>query len=227
MMPSATPNQEKFFINVNALNQPLVYRQNPSTVTWLTEDFKYTDETIYVNDVLKLVTITTQVETNISAVSGEYFIGLTADKNIINSVTVYNENTSSYINSSYYTIEVIDLVPTLIIEADPLVINDGQTLTITITEGDTIFINGEQIGFTTINVAANTITGLSRGINTTGTQNLIPKYTKVYGLLNTNKMPENYYDLEWNSYFYNSTEGDPLQISTTDSAIFLRTDSNE
>jgi hypothetical protein len=227
MMPSATPNQEKFFINVNALNQPLVYRQNPSTVTWLTEDFKFTDETIYVNDVLKLVTITTQVETNISAVSGEYFIGLTADKNIINSVTVYNENTSSYISSSYYTIEVIDLVPTLIIEADPLVINDGQTLTITITEGDTIFINGEQIGFTTINVAANTITGLSRGINTTGTQNLIPKYTKVYGLLNTNKMPENYYDLEWNSYFYNSTEGDPLQISTTDSAIFLRIDSNE
>jgi hypothetical protein len=227
MMPSATPNQEKFFINVNAINEPSVYRQNPSTATWLTEDFQSTDETIYVNDVSKLVTLTTQVETNIAEVSGQYLIGLTADKNIISSVAVYNENTGSYISSIYYAIEVIDLVPTLVIEADPLVISDGQTLTITITEGDTIFINGEQIGFTSIDLTTNTITGLSRGINTTGAQSLISKYTKVYGLLNTNKMPESYYDLDWNSYEYNVVEGDPLQISTTDSAIFLRTDSNE
>ena len=219
MMPSATPNEEKFFINVNSINQPTVYREGPSTTTYLTQDLKFTDETIYVNDVRKLITVSEQVVTNTVEVSGEYFIGLNTDKNLLTSVDVYNETKGQVISSDYYTLTIIDLVPTLTIVANSSYIDDGDILTITLTEGTRIYVGGEQISFTEVDLLNNTLSGLQRGINTTGTPTLTGKYTQVYGFLNTNLMDQDYYDLDWN-------DGEPLQISNTDAAIFLRTDNN-
>jgi hypothetical protein len=219
MMPSATPNEEKFFINVDKNSQPTVFREGPSTTTWLAEDLYYTDSTITVNDVSKLITVTEQTVTNTVEVSGKYNIGLNANKNLIASISIYNETKSLTISSNDYTLEIIDLVPTVVIDADANYIEDGDILTITITEGKLLYVGGEQISFTEINLATNTISGLQRGVNTTGTPNLIEKYTLVYGLLDSNRMDSDYYDLDWN-------DGEPLQISNTAPAIFLRTDSN-
>ena len=68
------------------------------------------------------------------------------------------------------------------------------------------------------------MTGLQRGANGTGEQTIIPKYSEVYGILSSNKLPAVYNALTWNSYNYNLVDGDPLQISTTFSANFLNAD---
>lgn len=220
MMPSATPSQEKFFINVDKNSQPTVFRQGVATTTYLSEDLNYTDEIIYVNDVTKLITISEQQVTDTVAISGEYYIGLNVNKNLLTSVSVYNQSKSLTIDSVNYSLRIIDLVPTVVINANSSYIEDGDILDITITEGNRIYVGGEQIGFTTVDLVNNALSGLQRGINTTGTPNLISKYTQVYGFLDVNKMNQDYYDLDWN-------DGEPLQISNTNPAIFLRTDNNE
>ena len=68
------------------------------------------------------------------------------------------------------------------------------------------------------------MTGLQRGANGTAQQDYIPVYTSVLSLLSSNKLPEVYYDQTWNSYVYNTVDGDPLQISETTAAQFLHTD---
>ena len=99
-------------------------------------------------------------------------------------------------------------------------------MTITVLEGNLIFINGEQIKFSQVDLLTNTISGLQRGANGTGAQSVIPIYSEVYGLISNNQLPIANYINTWNSNTYNTAEGDPLQISTTESAIFLRGDIN-
>ena len=40
-----------------------------------------------------------------------------------------------------------------------------------------------------------------------------------------NKMPNPYLGVTWNSNYYNAVDGDPLQISTTPAALFLKSGS--
>jgi hypothetical protein len=87
-----------------------------------------------------------------------------------------------------------------------------------------IFINGEQIGFDECDIENNTVSGLTRGANGTGEQAFIPKYSEVFGIIPTNRMPDVTYSTVWNSYIYNPVEGDPLQISQTAGANFLKVD---
>jgi hypothetical protein len=87
-----------------------------------------------------------------------------------------------------------------------------------------VYINGEQIKFTTVNLTTNTLSGLQRGTNGTGVQTYIPLYSEVFGILSNNLQPPTDYTQTWNSYVYNVVDGDPLQISDTDPAIFLNTD---
>ena len=82
----------------------------------------------------------------------------------------------------------------------------------------------EQITFTTINFANNTVGGLQRGANGTGVQEYISKFTEVFSLLSNNRLSYLYIDQSWNSYVFNTTIGDPLQISNTTPAEFLQTD---
>jgi hypothetical protein len=144
--------------------------------------------------------------------------GLDADKNTISQVIVYNTTTSSYVNSNNYSIVIIDLVPILQITDEVTV---GDSLVITTIEGNLIYINGEQIRFSTVDLVNNTISGLQRGSNGTGILDFIPKYSEVFGILSNNLLPSVNYNLTWNSNVYNVTDGDPLQISETNAAFFL------
>ena len=100
----------------------------------------------------------------------------------------------------------------------------GEVLTISSVEGRLLYVNGEQIGFRECDLVNNTVSGLQRGTNGTGTQTYIPLYSEAYGLVPNNRMTDVLYSSAWNSYVYNTVEGDPLQISDTLGAGFLRTD---
>ena len=225
MMPSATPNEEVYLLNVNKSNTPSVYRANTETRTWLVEPLYYTDETIYVQDVSKITDITVQNVVAPAESAGVFSIGLTADKRSISQVIVYNSTTSSYINAANYTVVMEDIAPILHITnpATP-VVTAGNNLIITTIVGNLVYINGEQIRFSTVDLDANTITDLQRGYYGTGEQTYIPLYTEVFGIISTNRLPDPDYSLTWNSNVYNPVDGDPLQISETDAAYFLNTD---
>jgi len=222
MMPTATPNEEVYLLNVNQEEVGTVYRANTQTRTWLTQPLTNTSSTIYVNDVTRLTDVVVQQEIAPAPIDNIYSIGLTADKRIISDITVYNNTTGQYIASSAFSIKIVNLSPILQITAGAY-IAAGNSLTITVLEGNLLYINGEQIKFTTVDLANNTLSGLQRGTNGTGEQTFIPKYAEVFGLLSNNEMTIPDYSETWNSNVY-STEGDPLQISITEPAIFLRTD---
>ena len=147
-------------------------------------------------------------------------VQLNVDKQLITQILVYNLTTSKNVPTSNYSLQIENLSPIVVIDGS---ITVGDSVQITVILGDMIFINGEQIRFTDVDFDANTITGLQRGANGTAEQVLIPKYSRVYGALSRNRLPTIEYYLTWNSYIYNTTLGDPLQISDTESAIFLRT----
>ena len=192
---------------------------SPST-TWLTEPLAITDNTIYVASVNNITNTIVQNVTAPVAVSGVMRIGLSANKNSIVNIVVYNNTTSAIISSSHYSIVIENTAPILKITTGAWVAT-GNSLTITTINGNLIYINGEQIKFSSVNTTDNTLSGLSRGQYGTGVQDLIPLYTEVWGLLLKNKMNNAGYVHTWNSYNYNTTLGDPLQISTTPEALFL------
>ena len=218
MISSATPNQLVYLQNVNKNGIGSVYRANTDTRTWLVEPLYYTNETIYVSDVTRITDTLVQNVVAPAAVNGIISIGLDADKNTISQVIVYNTTTSSYVNSNNYSIVIIDLAPILHITDEVTV---GDSLVITTIEGNLVYINGEQIRFSTVDLANNTITGLQRGSNGTGILDFIPKYSEVFGILSNNLLPSVNYNLTWNSNVYNVSDGDPLQISETNAANFL------
>jgi hypothetical protein len=220
MIPSSTPNEDIYINFVNTLQQGSVYRVNPNITTWLTQDVYPLSETIYVDDVRKIARQVVQEETTPAVSGGFYYIGLDADKNLIAGVSIFNNSTGMMISQSAFSVEIIDLTPTLKITPGAY-ITAGNFLTITTLEGNTIFVNGEQIRFGSVDFTQNSITQLTRGSNGTASQPYIEKYSSVYGLLSVNKLPDIYYNETWNSKVYNTVEGDPLQISETVSAIFL------
>ena len=225
MMPSPTPNEEVFLINVNTVNQGVVYRANSQTRTWLVQPLYNTHDTIYVNDVSRLTDTVTQNAIAPAPVNGIVTIGLNADKNMISNIVVYNVSQSNLLlPASSYEIVIENLSPVLKISA--AYVSAGETIFTSILEGNTLFINGEQIKFTTVDIDLNSITGLQRGANGTGEQVYIPQYSEVFGLLSSNRMTNILYNQTWNSYDYNPTLGDPLQISSTPGAVFLNNDNN-
>jgi hypothetical protein len=225
MVPSATPNELTYLLKVDSLNQGVVYRDNTNSRTWLTEDLYNTSETINVDDVTKITDVLVQNSIAPAAINGYVYVGLIGDKNSIVNVSVYNNTQNAIINSTNYEIVIESLAPKLKITSGAY-INTGDSLTITILEGNLILINGEEIKFTTVDTANNTITGISRGVNGTGIQTLIPKYSEVYSELSRNEMPIADYSITWNPVpgNLNPTLGDPLQLADTSSAIFLRED---
>jgi hypothetical protein len=221
MIPTATPNQAVYLQNVSKTGVQSVFRANSLTRTWLTVTLQNTDDTIYVEDVTKITETIIQNEVAPAEVDGIISIGLEGDKQAICQVIVYNNNTVQTVNPADYYIAVEATAPILKITNG---VSEDDSLTITVILGNLIYVNGEQIGFTTVDFATNTVTGLQRGANGTGEQTIIPKYTEVYSILPSNELPNVYNAFVWNSYNYNLVDGDPLQISTTVSANFLNAD---
>jgi hypothetical protein len=144
MVPSATPDQLIYLQIVDASGKQKVYAANNALTGWATQDFTTLDNTLYVDNVDKLL------------------------------------------------------------------------------GGNLIYVNGEQIRFESYDLLTNSISNLTRGINGTPIQNIIPKYSRVYPLSDDYLLNQVYYDQTWNSDVYNPVQGDPLQISQTAPAIFLR-----
>ncbi len=220
-MPHASPDEEIYINIVDATGNASVYRENSSTTTWVTQPVYDLSNTIYVNDVTQITEQTVQTEIVPTAVSGSYYIGLDADKNLITSVTVYNNSTLQTLPASAYSVVLDDLTPTLKITSG---VTANNTVTITVLQGNMIYVNGEFIGFTEVDVENNALIGLYRGNDGTPAEFYIPEYSKVFGLLSSQRLPDVYYDQTWNSYVWNTTLGDPLQISNTVPANFLKVD---
>jgi len=225
MMPTATPNEEVYLLNVSTSNEPTVYRANTQTRTWLTQPLQFTDTTIYLDDVTH---VTDNIVQNVicpTEVDEKYNIGLTANKNAICLVVVYNETTSTIVNPANFTIIIVNTSPILQISSQ---VTTGDSLTITSTVGRLVYINGEQIAFTECDLINNTLSQLTRGANGTGVRGYTPTYTEVFGLIPSNVMSDALYSTVWNPIpgVYNTTEGDPLQIAYSQGADFLRTDRN-
>ena len=222
MVPSETPNQLVYVQNVNKSGVSSVYRANTQTRTWITQPLFNTASIIYLNDITRVTNTITQTSVAPAPdVSGVISIGISADKRLISQIIVYDVTTSTTINTNSYSVVVQDLSPILKITSG---VTAGNTLLITIVEGNLIYINGEQIRFSIADLANNTISGLSRGVNGTGTPTYTPEYSEVFSVLSQNKLSDIEYYLTWNSYDFNPVLGDPLQISNTAAAVFLNTD---
>jgi len=221
MIPSATPNELVYMQTVDKSGSASVYRANTQTRTWLVHPLSNTDDTIYLKDISRVTNTIVQTVIAPAAVGGIISIGLTADKNLISQIAVYNNTTSQLINPNNYYIQVEELSPILLITSGVTV---GDSLTISTVEGNLIYINGERIKFSSSNSVTNTLSGLQRGANGTGVSLYLPIYSEVYSVLSQNRLPQIQYNLTWNSNDYNATEGDPLQISNTVAAEFLIVD---
>lgn len=230
MIPTATPNEEIYINFVNQINEGTVYRENSGNRTYLTQPIYDLSTRIYLNDVNSVTDQIVQTNTVSAAVDGYYNFGLIANRSSILTVQVLNNTTGLLIDSSHYTVAIEDLAPILKIAAGPY-ITVGDSITITTLEGGTILVNGEQINFGSVDLANNTLGDLQRGANGTAKQYVIPTYSVVYGLLPDNTLRDTYYNQVWNTAVYDSedvfVEYLPLQISTTDPALFLKSDAEE
>jgi len=222
MIPTATPNEELYINFVDNIGDAEVYRTSPEITTWVTQTVYPLATEIFVNDATKLTRqVVQEVVTPAPAiVDGSYYIGLTADKNLIANVRIFNKDTLNFIPQEAISVVLIDLSPNVKI-APGAYITVGDELTITTLEGNLVYINGEQIRFNKVDFVTNSLQEITRGVNGTGTQNIIPVYSPAYGLLSINQLPNVYYNQTWNSNNYNPIEGDPLQISDTVPAQFL------
>ena len=223
MIPNATPDEEIYLNIVDSAQKASVYRANTQSRTWLSNGLYPLSTTVPVGNIDRITNKITQNVLAPTPVNNLYSIGLTADKDTVTGVKVLNVTTGSYIDSANLNIVIENLSPILKI-TDGAYISVGDSLTVTSFEGNLLYINGEQIRFTTINFATNSVGGLQRGTNGTSIQSYIPEYTEVYGLLSTNRLADTYYNQTWNSAVFNTTLGDPLQISNTIPAQFLQTD---
>ena len=223
MIPHSTPDEEIYLNTVDSDQNASIYRANTQSRTWLTSPLSPVSSKVALGNIDRVTNKVIQNVTAPSPVNNIYSIGLTADKDTITGVTVYNNTTSAFISSDFISIEIENLAPKLKI-TDGSYITAGDSLTITSYEGNLLYVNGEQIKFSTVNIATNSVGGLQRGANGTAMQSSIPTYTEVVGLLTSNKLSNVYYNQTWNSYNFNTVLGDPLQISNTVPAQFLQTD---
>lgn len=220
MIPTATPNEETYINFVSNTGEAEVYRTSPDITTWVTATVYPLATEIFVDDVTKLTRQVVQEVNTPAAIGGFYYVGLSADKNLIANVRVFNKTTGNFLPQEAISVVLIDLSPNVKIVPGPY-ITVGNELIITTLEGNLVYINGEQIRFNKVDFDTNALQEITRGINGTGTQNIIPIYSPAFGLLSINQLPEIYYNQTWNSNIYNPTDGDPLQISDTIPAQFL------
>jgi len=225
MIPTATPNEELYINFVDNVGDAEVYRISPEITTWVTEIVYPLGTEIFVNDATKLTRQVVQEAITPATVNGFYYLGLSADKNLIADVRILNQTTGNFLPQEAISVVLIDLSPNAKIVPGPY-ITVGDALIMTTLEGNLVYINGEQIRFNKVDFVTNALQEITRGVNGTGAQSIIPAYSPAYGLVSINQLPNIFYDQTWNSKIYNTIEGDPLQISDTIPAQFLISPAN-
>ena len=224
MMPSATPDEDVYINMVDKNNQGAVYRANASTRTWITKPLSEFDTIIPVNDVNNLIITRTQDNTTPANILGYYYVIVNSSKVGIIDVKIYNNTKSLTIETDYVSV-IVESAGAVLKITEGLWIEAGDVLTIDITYGNEIYINGEYMQLLNVDTTNDEIL-VRRGILGTSIQTFIPNYTTVYGLLESNKMVNKEYNETWNMIpgVYDATSGDPLQIASGNSAEFLRMD---
>jgi len=221
MMPSATPNEMVYQLNVGKDGNGEVYRANAEDRTWLTQPLYNTQDQIHVNDAARLVNTYTQTNTipvGYNPAIAPFTIGIPLDKNLIIQVNLFNVTTGTEVPADDYKVTLVDAAPVVFYTGSAAV---GNNLLMTVIYGNMVYLNGEYIRFGKADLVLNILSELQRGQLGTGEQASIPQYSEVFGLLSSNRMTDVEYETTWNSDIYNATLGDPLQISDTGAAIFL------
>jgi hypothetical protein len=215
-----TPDSTQFNIDVDKYGKSSVYRTNAGDGTWLTSDFKLGDTVMSLYNVNKLMDTSIQnvVAVVINSVNLAY---IECDVNQVKQVTVYNQTSSSVVSNSNYILEVINS-RSAVVFSDDTQVEPGDSVTVTLIIGNTIELNGEKIRFTQVDFIHNTISGLTRGVLGTGPVSYNSKYSEVYGITINRTLEPKYYGVVWNSSNYYDDFGDPLQISDTPAATFLK-----
>jgi hypothetical protein len=212
-----------FRIQVNKFGVGEVYNINPFTQTVLVQDFVSTgtiSDVIYVDDVTKLVEITTQTVVTSNT-------GLTTIDGVLNSMTA---PITLNIPNAFTAIQISSSRIQLRIEG----ITTPTTVQVTISEGNELLLNTEFIKFTQFDLALNCVTGLLRGRKGTITNKFVRSGTTVQSVLPRDRLPQKFYNVWWYNTagwdFYpwdedgwnNGFQNQTLEQSTLEPAIFLR-----
>jgi hypothetical protein len=220
-MPSPTPNELWYTLLVNKKGEMTIANSNIQNRTWLVEPLFPTDTTISVKDVSKLVDVTyEQVRASYNTTTENLYCFL--NYNIVDIVllTVYNFTTGTELAKTSYYLNTVNSTTEVIFTAG---VEDNDILEFTLRFGDTVIINGEKITFRGINIEENTITNIVRGAEGTAVLPVHEIYSNVLSLSTKDVLDPFYYDKVWNSDDY-SANGDPLQISNSVPANFLKRD---
>jgi hypothetical protein len=199
MVPTATPDELVYSMSINKDRVPGVYRSNNNTSTWLTQDLLSIDNVIYVNDVSRSVDTIVQ-ETTVKTINGKLYSNVQVDFEDVREVTVYNKNTLATLNPDSYGFFIFNTAPAVVFNDE---VYDQDEVVITLRVGEIVVINGEKIRFNKVDYANNILSGLTRGIDGTGSRSIHAQYTPVYSLIPTNKLDMSYYNLLWDDVIYN------------------------
>jgi hypothetical protein len=224
MIDGGSPNPTGFKLIVKKSGDTEVYRTNPQDRTWLASDFGATDTVIEVADVTRLVEVVSFVQTVslIDDVTNDYGVSLNLSTNAISHVDGFNVSRGQPLTKDQISIRFYKGTTVAII--DPAGASDGDIIKLTIYVGNLIETNGERISFTELDPITNTISGITRNVQYTVTTSH-KKYDFVYSLSPSRKLSPATYNQHWNSSDYVDL-GDPLQISSTEAAVFLNSKNN-
>lgn len=225
MITGASPNPMTFNINVNKSGVPAVYRTNLEDGSWLTQEYTGENDIMYFFNVSNLVESFTKTLTVIGSVN-DLYVFLQTNVNQIKEATVYNATTLQNLSSSEFTLGLVNGASAITFTSG-VALNDLVVVSLTI--GDVVEINGERIRFTSISIQNNTISGLTRGVDGTRVADTHPEYSMGYGINDSRKLTMEQYNSVWSSvtivsdaYYQETPKDDPLQISTTQTALFLQ-----
>ena len=104
----------------------------------------------------------------------------------------------------------------------------GTQVDVMMAFGNQLMIQGEQIKFTTIDLATGTISGLTRGVNDTIVNDVLYENSPVVAVLDSERLDDSYYDISWYENYTGSdidypTNDIPQQLTSTKPADFLNT----
>lgn len=219
MVPAETPGELSFRIDIGKYQTSKVYRTNQYTRTWLTETTISTgriDDVLHVADARRLVDVIEEVHT---PDADDTFRVMVGSANKVTGLKIV-DSASKVITD--YTIDAPVIAGTDQIFSNNqsllITINESYTgsVTVTVAIGNLIYVQGEFVGFTSIDLDNNTVTGLQRAQQGTITNAVFDQYSTVQSVLAQDMMRPEWYDSTW--YDQNA----PLQLNTSTPALFLQ-----
>jgi hypothetical protein len=218
MVNGASPDQMTFVVTVDRKGAGSVYRANDPDVTWLTREINTESTSVYVKDVLNLTDslVQTRTITN-NGVNDIVFVDCKFSS--IRGVTVINNTTGDTLDSTSFEFTLTKNKPAVVFTSG---VSVGDVVTVYMRIGEIIEINGERIRYTTLDPVTNSVSGLTRGVLGTSPVEIHTAYSSVLGITPARKLDDVYYGVTWNTNNSDTLSGDPLQISTTPAATFLK-----